>query len=1108
MLTLIQGGFFAGGHDMIKAQISSLTANGKRSILIVPEQQTVSAERELTDALPPSAPLFFEVTNFTRFANTVFRTLGGLTGESADTAKRSLIMWRAMTELAPVLEYGSKNGSVSSGSVTKMLGTVKQLQSFAITPKDLADVADELEGNAPGDADGRLISKLRDASKIMLLYKKLLSEHFSDTDDALLLTAEKLSANKSFLSDTVIFIDGFTSFTEPQYKVLGELLLHTEVTVSLTLPKSSPDAYEFAEIKAARERLIRLASEAGCNVAQKKIDGRSGASLMISELSSLLWRNNAKIDTDAYLEPDSLHIFAAENPYEECAFVAEDIRRRVIGGAKYSDFGVIARNLDTYSGILDVAFEKAGVPLFMSKRSDIGSYEVIKLIYSAFSVISGGFARADVISYSKCSLSGVDKTLADEFELYVEKWQISGKRFTDGIFWNMNPAGYTEKRSRSADEKLALIDRAREAVISPLMLLSDALSSANTVKDYATALVEFLTALNMEAALEKRSEEERILRGSEAADDMNRLWRVICGALDSLVEVLSDTKTDPETFLSLLKITFAGTDIGRIPAFTEQVSAGSADTARMHGKKYIYIIGANAGVFPPPVDDDSYFTDKDKRTLSLAGLAIDADTDIRSARELYLFERSISFARVGINILYSETDTAFKATPPSEVISRIKDLTDGKICPVRLSDLPMRDKAYSAEYALDHLCSFGSDLPSAVQALGELGYEDILNISRMPIKNANLKLSRESLDRLYGKSIDLTQSKLESYVKCPLSYFCRYNLGLLPIERAEFDARNIGNFLHAVLENFFAELKARGVSIAEITDEEKGALILRVSTEYIKGCFEGIPETSARIRDTVNKLCRAAKPIIDGLCDEFSDCKYEPIFFELDIDKDVKGAPEPVIFTTDRDKEVYITGKIDRVDAFKSGGNVYIRVIDYKSGNKIFSPSDIERGLNLQMFLYLKSVVDTKNPEFRAKVGLGEGGKMIPAGVIYVKTAIEDAKISRNSEAEALAAVKKNQARIGMLLDDEVSIGAMNARYIPIKFKSDGTPDAYSKSKLYTETGWELLSGKIEAAIKDISKRMTEGDIAALPLIRSKGKSDVCKYCDFKAICRNASSAK
>ena len=287
MLTLIQGGFFAGGHDMIKAQISSLTANGKRSILIVPEQQTVSAERELTDALPPSAPLFFEVTNFTRFANTVFRTLGGLTGESADTAKRSLIMWRAMTELAPVLEYGSKNGSVSSGSVTKMLGTVKQLQSFAITPKDLADVADELEGNAPGDADGRLISKLRDASKIMLLYKKLLSEHFSDTDDALLLTAEKLSANKSFLSDTVIFIDGFTSFTEPQYKVLGELLLHTEVTVSLTLPKSSPDAYEFAEIKAARERLIRLASEAGCNVAQKKIDGRSGASLMISELSSL-----------------------------------------------------------------------------------------------------------------------------------------------------------------------------------------------------------------------------------------------------------------------------------------------------------------------------------------------------------------------------------------------------------------------------------------------------------------------------------------------------------------------------------------------------------------------------------------------------------------------------------------------------------------------------------------------------------------------------------------------------------------------------------------------------------------------------------------------------
>ena len=54
----------------------------------------------------------------------------------------------------------------------------------------------------------------------MTLYKKLLTERYADTDDALLLAAEKLAANPDFLSDHEIFIDGFTSFTEPQYKML------------------------------------------------------------------------------------------------------------------------------------------------------------------------------------------------------------------------------------------------------------------------------------------------------------------------------------------------------------------------------------------------------------------------------------------------------------------------------------------------------------------------------------------------------------------------------------------------------------------------------------------------------------------------------------------------------------------------------------------------------------------------------------------------------------------------------------------------------------------------------------------------------------------------
>lgn len=1104
MLNLIEGGFFSGGREMIKERIAALTAAGKKSMLIVPEQQAVSAEHEITDALPPSAPLYFETTNFTRLANTVFRTLGGLAGECADTAKRSLIMWKTLTELSVLLETTCTGGEVNAGNVAKMLGTVKQLQSCAISPKELADTADALEASG-ASSDARLTAKLRDVSKIMTLYKKLLTERFSDADDLLLIAAEKLAAAKDFLADCEIFVEGFTSFTEPQYKILRQLIGRTDVTVYLTIPKSSPEAFEYAEIRGAHERLVRLASEASCEASLKRIDGRSTGSLMVSELATLLWRSNAKIDTDAVNESDALHIFEAENPYEECAFVAEDIKKRVMGGAKYSDFGIIARSIESYSGILDVAFDKAGVPLFTSRRSDVGSYEIIKLIYSAFAVVSGGFKRQDVITYSKCSLTGVERNLADEFELYVESWQISGKRFTDGMFWNMNPNGYTKHRSKSSEQKLLNIDRAKQAIINPLIALSESLSGAKTVKEHATALVNFLTALDVEGALERRSAEEKILRSEEAGNDMARLWGIICDSLDSLCEILADSVVTSETFLTLLKITFSGTDIGRIPAYTEQVSAGSADMARMYGKKYIYIIGANAGVFPAAVSDSSYFTDKDKRALAGAGLPIDADSDVMSAKELYLFERAISYARMGVNIVYSALDSSFKATPPSEAIRRIVELTDERIKPVAISSIPTAERTYSPEYALEHISEFGADACGAKKALTEAGYAAHIAISEMPIKNTSLKLSHESLSRIYGDSIKTSQSRLEAYAKCPMSYFCKYDLGLSTEERAEFDARNIGTFIHAVLECFFGELKARGKKISEITDKEKEELILRVSTEYITACFEGIPETSARVKDTVNKLCRATKPIIDGLCDEFSNCKYEPVFFELAIEKNKDGNPEPIVFYWGEGKELYVTGKIDRVDAYKSGDDVYIRVVDYKSGNKIFSPDDIKKGLNLQMFLYLKAVIETENAEFKNKIGVTGEGKMIPAGVIYVKTSMEDAKIPRNDESSALEQIKKNQARIGMLLDDAESIGAMNAEYIPIKFKTtDGKPDSRSLKKLYTLPGWDELNDTIREVVCDLGARMTSGDISASPLMKASGKTEVCKYCDFKAICRNA----
>ena len=219
MLKIVNSRFSASAREMFLEKISALVSEGKRAYLIVPEQQTVMAESLFSRALPPSSVLLFEVTNFTRLANSTFRSLGGLSGEYCDSTKKALIMWRTLTELSPVLTLTSGRHDISSGLVDSALSAVGQMQNLGIRPEHLATVAE----NEALKSDGRLASKISDLSAIYTLYKQLLGERYADTGDDAEAMIKKLEENPDFLTDTSIFVEGFSSFTEPQYRLLAIL---------------------------------------------------------------------------------------------------------------------------------------------------------------------------------------------------------------------------------------------------------------------------------------------------------------------------------------------------------------------------------------------------------------------------------------------------------------------------------------------------------------------------------------------------------------------------------------------------------------------------------------------------------------------------------------------------------------------------------------------------------------------------------------------------------------------------------------------------------------------------------------------------------------------
>ena len=1099
MLTLYEGGFTSLVHDEIIKKITSAVNVGKRAFLFVPEQQTLTKEAEACDLLPPSAALSFEVTNFTRFTNTAFRALGGISGEYITSAKKALVMWGVLTELSPLLAItrGSKN--IGAGTVARALGAINELSAFGIRPEDLRDSEKQLEGE-----DSRLKSKLSDLSLIYSLYKSKLSEKYADLTEDLFGLAEKLTKNPDYLAGAEIYIEGFTSFTEPQYALIRAMMRCAEVSVSLAIKKAAKSGFEYTELVETERRLTRIAREENVDIKLLTPDAKNPKyTPVLSEVTELLWRNEGKIDNDSieYLtnNPETIRVFEAATPFEECDFIAADIKRRVIGGEKFRDFAIIARGLDSYRGILDTSLMKAGVPHFMANPKSINSFEAIKLITTAYSAIIRHFATAEVLTYAKCGLIGATRDECDLFELYVTKWNISGSRFTDGMLWNMNPRGYSAMEEADS-EKLIKINEIKDKIITPLHNFAENTAEAKTVREHADTLLDFLIEIDLEGKLDERAEELMALGEVEAAEQNSRLWKIICDSLDTVVDALGDIPADAESFINQLSVVFADTNMGSIPSYHDEVSVGQADMARFTDKKHVYLIGVNLGEFPRTVSDNSYFTDRDKAALARLGLGVAPDLDIKNARELYAFSRSFSFAERDVTLTYSTKTASLGSSLPSEIIARIEEITDKAVKPRVIADLPIMDRIYSPEQALENLGKATSTEKEAIKkALATSEYSDVLAVSEGKLENDEVTIDEDAIGIIIGRDIYLSQTKIDKYLKCPFKYFGSAFLGLDENEKAEINQLIVGNFIHAVLENLFKTVMDGKKNLSDLTVDERDELTAKSAREYIEHQLCGIG--SAKNEIVIDRIHRAARPIVDGLCDEFANCRFTPAECELHIDSYRNDTPNSIVYETENKKHrVIIGGYIDRVDTLKVGNDVYARVIDYKTGIKTFSLDDVKKGENLQMLLYLKSIVETENPEFKKRLGVGEGGNIIPAGIVYVKTSVADVTIDSPSDELAVKEVKAKFERLGASLDSPESLSAMNPDFTP-----KGKPAKKGEAPLpltYSMDDWKEMNKDMEASVLSVANEITSGHIKAAP--NANSSFHPCEDCQYKYICRSA----
>lgn len=1105
MIRFIYGPGGSGKTKRISELISADLAAGKRAYLLVPEQQAVITERQMADILPPCAPLYFEVLNFSRLANSVFRKYGGLSYKYANKGTKSLLMWRALSELSPFLQEYKSSGT-DCPSTPVMLAAYNELRAYAASPEQLGRISDKL----PKDSSVR--RKFGDISLACSFYEALLREKYADAADDLDKLAQMLETH-DFFCGTNVYVDSFSSFTQQEYNILEQIFAKAENTTAAFLCDApNGNQMHFSEVYDTCARLKSITARQGQTVAEEILPGniRCGSAALIFAQKHL-WKLDISKESvytgeieDAFCDGKVLdkaaRIIECPDPFTEAEAVASDMLRRIQSGARYRHFAVIMRSSADYEGIIDAVFEKYRIPFFMSVSSDLESKPLIKLIYTALSICTGGWKQSDVISYIKTGLCGLTPEESDIFEFYTSVWRINGTLYTDGTEWNMNPDGYTSTLSERGADILSRVNDIRARLVRPLVKFFGSFNADATFESASRALIEFLSDIEVPSALSAAAKAAYADGDFARSSELVRLWNILSDSLDTAVEAIGSLNVTVATYQKLLRLMLSEVDISNIPTTADEVIIGSADLLRLGEVRHVYIIGAVEGKFPASLSDNGIFTDSDKRLLSDYGITLSADLAMRSSRELFFFYRSLCCASDSVTLTYPSAELSGSAQKPSFALNRIRFLLPD-LKTINFDNIPLSDRLYEKETAFEYIPMLdGLPEGNALRRIyGADAYGQLkLSLTQLPLSQNKCVVSPQLANELFGDKISFTQSRLDSYVQCHFSYFCKYILQLKEHRSAEFDRGDIGNFIHYILERLVRELAHNNDTPLEtLTDE--------TIREYIKEVCPPGSKDSARLTHLFTRLRRTVMLIAEDLEGEFEQSSFTPKYFELHIDDDNENAPEPLCFELSNNAKVMLYGVVDRVDTYKKGDDVYLRVVDYKTGVKDFSMADVKQGLHLQLLLYLFTLWKNGSEGFARSLGVGDGGSILPAGLLYYSA--KPPEITMPNYTRDVESVKAKAAaelkRKGILLSDPDILRAMDSslsgHYIPAKLNKNDTLGG--SAVFMSADGMSGLYEEVRDIIVNISEHLCGGDASAVPVAGSDKKIP-CDFCAMKPVCR------
>ena len=963
----------------VREEIKSRIERGefKSFIYIVPTRRKIrELQREFLSYAPGNIAPELNLFTLELFARKLYFSSG------VEKPKRlisetiqGLVFQMVIDSVIEQLEYFKPPGTgneLPKGTVNKLIDTIVGLKEDGIYPKDLLEQIDNVRR-------GEDRVKLKDIALIYEKYEGLLLSNsfvdvpgiFKELNNILTIENANLIFRNAFFEVDSVFIDGFSVFRLPEINLIKMLTKVDGLRIVILFDYFEKNNNLFGHLDECYNKFLDAGFE------KLEVKPKTENDKFAKYLNKYLF-NYIGLKFDKYNAKDFVTLIEAKDRVDEVKTIARLIKSIVNerSDIDLSKICVATYRPEKYTNLFREIFPIYGIPANITDRFYLERSPLVSAIISLLDIPANDYAIGGIVKvlmssyFDFCAGTGrelkPDNIYSASKELKIksgrEFWKERVERRIDFIKAKLDVTSDEDEYNQLVRE----LNLFNEALLDfeGLMKIVDKFSAEMmTPSEFKERLREVLRLLRVEEQILKFP---RSVAVHDEIERDARAYQKFIEVVDEVLEVFEFNMKRRERYKFNFYVDLIKKAISRVRYNIRQkygygVYVTALEETRGLNFDVMIIAGLVDTEFPSVYEPEVFLSEELRKTEWRHKLD-----------ERYLFYQGVVNFKTHLYLTYPRTDgenelVRSRFIDSLEQVVEFEKVSSDDFDRGIFSMLELYDKF--GRFLKFELGERGFDFvaekfPKLVADYGDkMRY--IFDISRVNISRSNSHDENYAEYKgiikadYYDEKIKLGEheerifsiSQLETYGKCPFRYFSERVLNLRTFEEIEDLLTPIerGILYHEVLYKFYNSWVELGLSIAENVDKAK-ELIVKIALEKASEFEINHPLWEVEVDELVENM----KKFIDLEASSIEYREYKPIYFEVAFGPKIGSRAEvDVNLSTDKPIQigrVKIQGKIDRIDV---KGNKFL-IYDYKTGRYVPTLDDLDRGIHLQIPIYIK----------------------------------------------------------------------------------------------------------------------------------------------------------